>query len=172
MGAAKGNQWWKLRAKHGRDAIFTDPNTLLEACEEYFIETDKRKWLKKEAIKSGSECGKTVDVPTETPYSLTGLCIFLDVNTQYFDDFKKSETYKNNKDFSLVITRVEEIIDTHQFEGAVVGAFNANIIARKLGLTDKSEIDHSNKDGTMQQKTIIVTNEESKKIIEKFDAAD
>ncbi len=39
--------------------------------------------------------------------------------------------------FFEVITRADQIIDQHQFEGASVGAFNANIIARKLGLADK-----------------------------------
>lgn len=40
-----------------------------------------------------------------------------------------------------VTTYVEEIIRTQKFEGAAVGAFNANIIARDLGLSDKKEID-------------------------------
>lgn len=39
---------------------------------------------------------------------------------------------------------MEETIETQQFEGACVGAFNANIIARKLGLVDKQEVDHTN----------------------------
>ena len=39
---------------------------------------------------------------------------------------------------------MEETIETQQFEGACVGAFNANIIARKLGLSDKQEVDYTN----------------------------
>lgn len=50
---------------------------------------------------------------------------------------------KNDEDFLHVIARVEETIETQQFEGACVGAFNANIIARKLGLSDKQEVDHT-----------------------------
>lgn len=42
-----------------------------------------------------------------------------------------------------VLSRIERVIETQQFEGACVGAFNANIIARKLGLADKQEVDHT-----------------------------
>jgi hypothetical protein len=30
-----------------------------------------------------------------------------------------------------------------KFEGAAVGAYNANLIARELGLRDKTEVDHT-----------------------------
>lgn len=141
MSATKGNQWWKLRSKHGRDKIFETPDILWEACVEYFEATDERKWVKKDWV---GKDAKPVDRETDTPYTITGLCIFLDVNTQYFYDFKKRLEGKEDdesKDFSLVITRVEDIIKTQKFEGAVVGAFNANIIARDLGMTDKKEVD-------------------------------
>jgi len=140
MAAPANNQFWKLRSKHGRDAAFSDPNKLLEACYEYFEATAKRKWYKKEAVKGGNLAGTTMSIETETPYSIKGLCIFLGVNSVWFNQFKDSETYKSNIDFSKVITHVIEIIETQQFEGATVGAFNPNIIARTLGLADKTDI--------------------------------
>ena len=45
------------------------------------------------------------------------------------------------KDFSQVITRIGKIIYDQKFSGAASGFFNANIIARDLGLADKKEID-------------------------------
>ena len=136
MGAPAGNQFWKLRSKHGRDRIFETPEILLAACVEYFEATDKRVWNKTEF--KGSEA-QEVKIPTSVPYTLTGLCIFLHVNTQYFGDFKKTCT----KDFSIVIRNIEEIIYTQKFEGAVVGAYNANIISRDLGLADRKEVEHT-----------------------------
>jgi hypothetical protein len=135
----EGNQFWRLRSKHGRDAIFTDPNVLLEAAYEYFEATNKRKWFKREAIKSGDKAGTIIEIETETPYSDKGLCMFFGVHSQYLKDFKQSETYKSNPDFSLVIAHVEEVIDMQQMEGSVVGTFNPNIISRVLGLSDKTE---------------------------------
>ena len=58
------------------------------------------------------------------------------MNTDYFSQFKKS----CSKDFTRVITHVENVIFTQKFEGATVGAYNANIIARDLGLIDHQEI--------------------------------
>ena len=48
--------------------------------------------------------------------------------------------YQSREDFVTVTTRAREIIYTQKFEGAAVGAFNANIIARDLGLRDQKDI--------------------------------
>lgn len=131
MAAPEKNQFWKQRSKHGREKIFSSPKILWEACCEYFEATDARKWMRTEFNgKDAVEC----KIPTETPYTLTGLCLFLDVNTKYFNQFDS----KCSEDFSNVLTRVREIIYTQKFEGAAVGAFNANIIARDLGLKEAS----------------------------------
>jgi len=140
MGADKGNEFWKLRSKHGRDKIFATPEIMLEACMEYFEYQSKQTWNKvdykgKEAVR--------VEIPTSSPFGLASLCIFLGVNTKYFTEFEsniKDNKDKESKDFSEVITHVRDIIYQQKFEGAVVGAYNANIIARDLGLTDKQEI--------------------------------
>lgn len=38
-----------------------------------------------------------------------------------------------------IISRIKRYIETDQFEGATVGQYNPNIIARKLGLVEKTE---------------------------------
>lgn len=134
MPASKNNQWWKLRAKHGRDKIFENPEMLWQSCVEYFEATDKRKWNKIEY--KGNPLRK-VSIPTDTPYTLSGLYIFLDIGQSTWSDYKNKEDYK---DFSVVIKKVEDIIYTQKFEGATVGAFNPNIIARDLGLIEKKEV--------------------------------
>jgi hypothetical protein len=45
------------------------------------------------------------------------------------------------KEFSDVITHIEEIIKTQKFTYAAVNMFNANIIARDLGIKDNKEIE-------------------------------
>ena len=82
--------------------------------------------------------------PTSRPYSLTGFCIYVGASSKWWSTFRSECRNKNDEDFLEVIARVEETIETQQFEGACVGAFNANIIARKLGLADKQEVDHTN----------------------------
>lgn len=130
MSAPVNNQFWKLRSKHGREKIFETPEMLWESCREYFEETDKRKWIKVEFNgKDAIEC----HVPTETPYTLTGLFVFLDIDRKTWD------LYRNREDFIPIVSRVEQIIYTQKIEGATVGAFNANIVARELGLVDKQD---------------------------------
>lgn len=139
MAAPKGNQFWKLRSKHGRNKLFADSELLWAAACEYFQWCNDNPWTREETTIRGENIDvKTI--PTDRPFTLSGLCIYLDCNTQYFSQFKKTLTDKD-KDFSLVVTRIEETIYTQKFEGAAVGAFNANIIARDLGLKDKSEVE-------------------------------
>ncbi len=133
MAAPSGNQFWKLRSKHGRDILFATPELLWDACVEYFEATDARKWTKKDWV--GKDAVE-VDRETDTPYTITGLCLYLNCNRGYFSDFKKT----CSQDFSVIVSRVEDIIFTQQFEGASVGVYNGNIIARNLGLIEKSEI--------------------------------
>lgn len=133
MGAPKNNKFWLLRSKHGRDKIFESPEVLLEACMEYFEQTSERVWNKIEF--KGSDV-QEVKIPTSVPFTLSGLCIFLDIDENTWQRYRKEEPYK---DFRAVVSQVEKIIYTQKFEGAVVGAYNANIIARDLGLVEKSE---------------------------------
>lgn len=129
-GAPIGNKFWQQRSKHGRDKLFESPELLWEAASEYFTNTDNRKWVKKDWV--GKDAYQ-VERETETPYTYSGLCLYLGTNRGYFSDFKQT----CSKDFSEVIMRIEEIMYTQKFEGASVGAFNANIISRELGLADK-----------------------------------
>ena len=138
MAATPGNQWWKIRSKHGCDAIFSTPEILESACEEYFKATDERNdwdgqnWVGKD--------GEEVVVKKKVPYSLKGLCVFLGVSSHYFSEFKKSETFKSNKDFLEVYTRVEDIIQTQQIDGSMMGYYNASLTARLNGLVDKTDM--------------------------------
>ena len=133
MAAPKKNQFWKLRSKHGRDKLFETPELLWQAACEYFEHTDQRKWIKKDWV---GKDALPVNRETETPYTISGLCLYLDCGKNFWEQFKGA----NHKDFSGIVTRIEQIIYTQKFEGASVGAFNANIIARELGLKEASDI--------------------------------
>jgi meiotically up-regulated gene 157 (Mug157) protein len=154
MSAPKGNQFWKLRSKHGRELLFQTPDLLWEAATEYFQWVDKHPWKKIEQAKGNARPvydkkkeeyvfpEQIVKLPTERPYTLSGLCIYLDASESYWRNFRKLESLSD--DFLSVIHRIEQIIATQQFEGAAVGSFNANIIARKQGLTEKVESENKN----------------------------
>src|SRR5690606_33504927 len=72
--------------------------------------------------------------------TVAGLCLFLDVDFTTWQVWKKERT-----DLSHIISRAEAVIYQQKFSGAAADLLNANIIARELGLADKSEL--TGKDG-------------------------
>ncbi len=117
----------------GRPLKFKTPKLLGKKCDDYFDWVDNNPWIRKEVIKSGDLAGKIIDAPTQRPYTLNALCQYLGILTNCWRD------YEQRSEFSRITTYVREIIDNQQFEGAMVGAFNASLTARRLGLTDKTE---------------------------------
>lgn len=133
MSAPKGNKFWELRTKHGRDKIFSSPEVLRKAASEYFeavlnnpIEAQDNKGTK-----------NVNNVQFIRPFTIRGLCIFLDIDRVTYIEYRKHE------DFSNVARKIDDIIYNQKFEGAAVGIFNHNIIARDLGLSDNQNVDHT-----------------------------
>jgi hypothetical protein len=157
MAAPKGNDFWKLRAKSGRDKIFSSPEVFLEEAYNYFDSCNENPWFKNEAIKSGDMAGVIINIPTQRPYTLQGLCVFLNIDTQTFRNYETNEIYK---DFFGVFRHIHEIIECNQLEGATVGCYNANIIGRLLGLAETV-----NTTSNVKQE-IVVSTPETKQALE------
>lgn len=149
MGAPKGNEFWKLRSKHGMDKLFATPELMWEAATEYFQWCEDNPFQKAEAkvISGGYKEPGSVEIaslPYMRPFTIQGLCLYFDCNVQYLAQFEAKldgKTDELSKGFALVITRIREIIYNQKFSGAASGFFNANIIARDLGLADKKEVE-------------------------------
>lgn len=129
MAAPKGNEFWKVRSKHGRDVIFSSPEMLREQCFEYF------QWCEDNPLSEHKVFpyqGKITQahVPKMRALTIGGLCIFLGINKDTWYDYRKKE------DFSDVCQIIEEIIKTQKFTGAAADLLNPSIIARDLGLKD------------------------------------
>ena len=143
MPAPKGNAFWKVRTKHGRDKIFSTPEILWESAVEYF------QWcVDNPLIKTIVQGSKIWEIPKMRAMTIEGLCIFLGVKTQTFNDYYNNKDNRY-KDYIGITIRIKEIIRTQKFEGAAAGFLNANIIARDLGLKDKHE--HDVKDDRKQK---------------------
>ena len=128
MAAPEGNEFWKLRSKHGRNKIFSTPEILWEAAVEYFEATKKRRrYIHEVHGKDAVRC----DIEKEIPFTKEGLYLYLDIDRETWNK------YKERKDFVAVTARVEAIIYQDKFEGATVGQYHHSIIARDLGLSEK-----------------------------------
>ena len=134
----KGNRFWEQRSKNGREMLFSSPTLLWEACTEYF------EWCESNPLPCEEvSAGRIVETKKLRPFTIQGLCLYLDCNTQYINQLERTLADKTDEvsaDFSIIIKRVREIIYNQKFTGAASGFFNANIIARDLGLTDKQDV--------------------------------
>lgn len=129
MGAPKGNKFWEQRSKHGRDTLFASATLLWEAAKEYF------EWCEDNPIVDPRSFGGKQAI--QRPFTMQGLCSYLDCDTSYFRHFKATQDQK--EDFITIIKRIEEVIYQQKFENAAIGVYNQNIIARDLGLVERSE---------------------------------
>ena len=135
MAAPIGNQFWKIRSKHGREKLFETPKLLLEAAYEYFEWCDENPFIAKKNISTDKGFSEE-EKPTERPYSKSGFYIYIGCSEAWLREFKKVA----DKDFMRVIEEIENTIETQQWTGATIGVYNSNIIARTLGLMEKSDI--------------------------------
>lgn len=133
MSAPIGNSFWEARSSHGRKPIFASPEELWGVCCEYFAWVEANPLYECKAFAFQGVVTKE-DLPKMRAMTISGLCIFLDIGVHTWHD------YRAKQDFSDVTTRVDEIIRTQKFQGAAADLLNPNIIARDLGLADKSEL--------------------------------
>lgn len=115
--------------------MFESADDLWEACTEYF-EWVEANPLEEEVLVTFQGKATKEKLAKMRAMTITGLCIFLDIATSTWRSWASGK----NQDFLTVTTRVDEVIRTQKFEGASGGFLNANIIARDLGLADKSEL--------------------------------
>lgn len=144
-----GNSLWRSRSSHGPKPKFSNPEDLWNACCEYFHWVEQNPlWEDKLVIYQGE--AKHEPVAKMRAMTIGGLCVFLDIDRVTWSAWKTERP-----DLSSVIRRVDEVITEQKFTGASADLLNANIIARDLGLADKSEV--TGKDGSPLLATIDLT---------------
>lgn len=136
--APVGNQFWKARSSHGRNPIFASPDALWEAACEYFEWAETHPLLE-EKVFNGKDGIIRATVSKMRAMTIGGLCLFIDISQQAWSEYKQREG------FGEITRAIDAVIRDQKFSGAAADLLNANIIARDLGLADKSEF--TGKDG-------------------------
>lgn len=135
-----GNKFWLARSSHGAKPKFTNPDDLWDACVEYFEWNAANPLYEAKAF--AYEGNVTIEhLPLMRAMTIGALCLFLDISESTWHEWRNTRS-----DLSEVIREVEAVIRAQKFEGASANLLNANIIARDLGLADKSEL--TGKDGS------------------------
>jgi hypothetical protein len=164
MAAPTGNNFWTLRETHGREKDYPTVKDLAEGIMSYVEWAQANPWFKIEQLKkpvllginkeTGQKEYQTIaHIPTARPMSITALCDHLEIH------HKTWKTYGKREDFSAIVSRTEQFIATQQWEGATVGVFQHYIIARTLGMVEKTETGYRDKDGNPidPPKAIVIT---------------
>lgn len=136
-----GNQFWRLRSKHGRDKLFETPELLWEAACEYFNWCQNNPLQEQKAFAFQGVITKT-SLTKMRAMTMSQLCFYLNCNEAYFRNFKL-QLPEGETGFNAVIRDIEQVVYNQKFQGAAAGLLDANIIARDLGLKDKSETELS-----------------------------
>lgn len=134
MSAPKGNKFWELRLTHGRKHSIETPEELWENFLEY------AQWLEDNPLLEIDFKGKDatrVEIPKMRAFTKQGFALACGLS-----EWKTIESWREREGFSQIITRIENHIYTQKLEGAASGFLNPNIIARDLGLKEKTENEH------------------------------
>ena len=133
QGAPKGNKYWMMRSKDGKEPKYK-PEQLWEKAIEYF------EWIEENSLKelqAFAYQGTIIEhsLPKMRAMTFEGLELFLDISHTTWDNYKKK------KDYIAITTRIEKVIREQKFTGAAAQMLNPNIIARDLGLRDDQKTD-------------------------------
>ncbi len=126
----------------GRPTAFESEDHIWSTFQEYVKDRESKAWTETVFTKMGPEI-----IEKSLPLTVQSFCIFAGISSPTFYNYLK----KGHKFFNIC-TRIKEECEVNMFDGASIGAFNHAIIARKLGLADKQEIQ-----ATGEAKVIHVT---------------
>jgi hypothetical protein len=154
MPAPKGHKMWGNPCK---PKSYSPEELWTNACL-YFEWVDANPWMMIEQSKQPQKLptnydkklhgsiknflNQIVKLPHARPYTIEGLCIYLNISAKTFRNYSDVAGYET---YFPICSHIKTVIDNQQFDGGMVGAFNANIVTRKLGLADKQEL--TGKDG-------------------------
>ena len=127
---------WEVKRKVGRPPVWASPEELMQTALEYFQWAEENPLMEAKAMVAGGEVVIEY-IPKPRTLTLWGLCAYADTTTKSWSD------YKYKPEFSDIIKKIEGMMTEQKFAGAAAGLFNANIIARHLGLTDNQKVEHS-----------------------------
>lgn len=136
MGAPKGNTYYLDNKNFFKPKKYS-VNQLKKKFIEYVEHNKTHTMSKVESIKSGDKAGETFDVKLKVPLTIKGFTSFIGITHQTFLNYESEDSYKA---YFEVIKLIREFIENEQLQGASLGLYNSNIIARLQGLKEQTDV--------------------------------
>lgn len=129
MAAPKGNQYWKLAHDWKKPKKY-QPDEILDKAQEYANWCEQNPLYELKVFGTGIR----MKVPKMRAMTIQGFCLFANIDPGTWDNYSKEEAYFQ------IIARIKALFYSQKLEGAAADLLNPNIIARELGLSEKTEI--------------------------------
>lgn len=129
-------RFWEVKSSAGRNPTFPSAEALLTACMEYVEWTEANPLYEHRALSSGGKA-QVIKVPKMRAMSREGLCTFLDITLETWWQWRAGRVAVPG--FPEIVARVEALMYTQKFSGAAAELLNPMIIARDLGLREKTD---------------------------------
>lgn len=162
--------WKESRFVPGHSVKIDNADVLYTLAIEYFEFIDETCMTtnnEKKTSKKSDLFGPKTDIETkkrynERPYQIRGFCAFSGINFNYFNGLKARMMEKadrpnispEEKERCLSIVAcwewVQDCIYNQKYEGGITGAFNPMLVARDLGLQERTQTDLTNSDGSLK----------------------
>lgn len=146
----KGNELWRLAKNYMRkDKKFETPEALLERVLDYFRWAEENPLMESKLV-TYEGVSTIVEVPKMRALTLRGLTLHIGVGMETWGGWRRGD----RPDLADVIAFAESHLYARKFDGAAAGMLSPNLIARELGLSDKTEV--SGPDGGPIQSTTTI----------------
>lgn len=134
----------------GRSRTFETPDDLRDACLEYLEWADHNPLIEEKHFCAQGQIF-TAELKKPRAVTIVGLCLFLGVHRHTWQNYRISD------EFDLVCDEIEDRMKQYKFENAVAGLMNPTLIARDIGLVEKSSVDLTSGDGSMSPQQLVIS---------------
>ncbi|MCM1220330.1 MAG: hypothetical protein NC548_38190 [Lachnospiraceae bacterium] len=138
------------KAKYTPEQIVEEFKAYVKDLEDNPIELDTE--YRRQNNEGGRASQKRLERIPRPPKVLDFVVRWLGMTHQWWYALPK---LKRGDDYKLVVEKITQYCSDVKFDGAVVGVYNANIIARDLGLHDNINYRHDKEDDDMTREDML-----------------